>query len=107
MTNAIINTKPQDAAILRRLKMSNPIKVIVLTVLFMSIQIQTVMGSELKLLSSTEFQQKMDCPKFVQEDLSKYEINNGELITLYKIKSEKRRLASVKRSKRILFVSLL
>lgn len=69
--------------------MSITIKTTISAILFISIQIQVVMGSELSVLSVKEFQQKEHSAKYVQEDLSKYEINNGELVELYNIKSEK------------------
>ena len=53
--------------------------------------VQTVMANEINLLTVKEFQQKINADKFSQEDLSKYEINNEELIIIYKIKSAKKK----------------
>ena len=64
----------------------------------MSIQIQTVMASELKTLSSTEFQQILNSDEIGQVDLSEYEITNDELITLHKIQSEKKKIVGTKKS---------
>ena len=75
--------------------MSKPIKAFFLVVLCMNIQIQKVMGAELKILSSNEFQHIENSTKAIHEDLSKYEINNDELITLFKFKTEKKKLNSV------------
>ncbi len=65
------------------------IKSVVFAFLLMSVQ--TVMANEINLLTVKEFQQKINADKFSQEDLSKYEINNEELIIIYKIKSAKKK----------------
>ena len=62
--------------------MSKTIKAFILAVSFMSIQ--SVMGSELKLLSVKDFQQKINFENSAQQDLSQFEINNDELIKLFK-----------------------
>lgn len=86
--------------------MSTTIKALALSIFFISTQVTSLKASELKLLSVKEFQQIEATRKIAQEDLSNYEIDNGELISLYKIKSEKKKLLAVKRPNRILIASL-
>jgi hypothetical protein len=44
---------------------------------------QNAKASEaLNLLTTQQFQQRLEAVKFIQEDLNKYEINNAELIVL-------------------------
>jgi hypothetical protein len=90
--------------------MSTTIKAILLAVFFISTQVQTVQANELKTLSVKEFLAKKDSKKIIAQDLSKYEINNDEMIVLYKIKSEnklaKKRLSLAKKVKPVIIASL-
>lgn len=90
--------------------MSTTIKAILLAIFFISTQVQTVMADELKTLKVLEFLAKKDSKKIIADNLSEYEINNDEMIVLYKIKSEnkqaKKRLSLAKKVKPVIIASL-
>jgi hypothetical protein len=90
--------------------MSTTIKAILLAIFFISTQVQTVKADELKTVSVKEFLAKKDSKKIIAQNLSEYEINNDEMIVLYKIKSDnkqaKKRLSLNKKVKPVIIASL-
>lgn len=78
-------------------------KTIALTI-FLSINIQAVQGHELATLSVKDFQAIKNAKKYTQANLSEYEINNDELVTLYKITPDKRKPLPTKKKMKIPFV---
>ncbi|MFA6237953.1 MAG: hypothetical protein WC635_11535 [Bacteriovorax sp.] len=85
--------------------MSSSIKAIILALVFSIAQVLPAMGYELSVLSRKEFQRKIHSPKAERADLSKFEINNDELVTLYRLSGKKRMLAK-KKSQDILIASI-
>ena len=78
--------------------MKSAIKVLVLAALFIGSQVNTAKAGELKLLSTSEFQEIVNSDKVEQVDLSGYEITNEELISLHEIKIGKNKVVSIKKS---------